>query len=102
MIDLSHANPSVLFVIGALVVGVYFWALTERVSSRIRNSQYWFVGWFAMLMVLATGFQLMTPVLNGLPIDDDIAVPTLFIVLVVITFTMGFIQLYRLRKAARG
>jgi uncharacterized membrane protein YhaH (DUF805 family) len=85
-------------VIGALLVGVYFWALTERVSSRIRNSQYWFVGWFAMLMVLATGFQLMTPVLNGLPIDDDIAVPLIFGVLLLVTFSMYFIQRRRLRR----
>jgi hypothetical protein len=91
----------IYFVIGAgILVGVLS-MLREKTARRIRNSRYWFVGWLGYLLGLSFAANLMMPVLNHFPIDDDIAVPLIAFSAMLIATAMLCVQMYRLRRQIR-
>jgi drug/metabolite transporter (DMT)-like permease len=86
------------FVAGVLCLGIYCWMLTHKVSSRIRNSRYWPIGWLGALLILSMGGKLLIPFFDYLPIDDEVAVPLLFgtmVFLIIIAFSW---QMYKLKR----
>lgn len=94
-------NPTFSLGLGVIALAVYFWMLGDRVSKRIRNSRYWFIGWIGALLILSMAAKLLMPVLNGLPIDDDIAVPVLFVTVFFVTSVMFLVKMYQLRRAVK-
>lgn len=106
MINLSGLNQNVAFVLGLILVSVYCWMLTDRVSKRIRNSKVWVVGWLGGLMILSMGAKLMMPVLNqildGTGLDDETLVPTLLFGVLLVTGIVLCVQLYKLRLLRKG
>jgi uncharacterized membrane protein YhaH (DUF805 family) len=95
-------HPTLSFVCGIPFIALYCWMLTDRISSRIRRSRYWPVGWLGALMILSTGGKLMLPVLNGLPIDDNVAVPVLFGLVMLAILVLSVNNIYQLRKLRQG
>lgn len=86
------------FGLGVILLGVYFWMLSDRISKRIRNSQYWFIGWLGALLILSMGAKLVMPILNGLPINDDVAIPVMFVTIFFVTGVMYLVKMYQLRR----
>ncbi|BDD79787.1 hypothetical protein [Burkholderia phage FLC9] len=106
MINLTGANIWVLFVIGLAFMGVYCWMLTDRVSTRIRNSKAWFLGWLGGLFILSTGAKLMMPVLDMLlsktGMHDEDIIPYLFGLMMIVVLASIAIQLYKFRRIRKA
>lgn len=106
MINLNGANIWVLFVIGLGFMGVYCWMLTDRISTRIRTSKLWALGWLGGLFILSTGAKLMMPVLDMLlsktGAQDEDMIPWLFGLMIVLCVAVVAFQLYKLRRLRKG
>lgn len=102
MINVSGVNQYLLFVVGLMLVVVYCWMLTERVSSRIRNSKVWYLGWLGGLLLLSQGIKLMSPVINmlldGRGVNDEQVVPYLLVGSILLCAIVYAFQMYRFRR----
>lgn len=94
-------REEISFVIGAVIfIGVLF-LLRDDTAKRIRNSPFWFIGWAAYVFGLSFAARLMLPVLNRVPVNDDIAVPILFVVVFFAALVMFVVNIYQLRRNKR-
>lgn len=81
--------------IAAAVGAIQVW----RNADRISNSRYWFIGWAGYLLLLAFAARALSPLFDGLPpIDEDVAVPALFIGVVLLVMAMLVWKERKLRK----
>lgn len=94
-------SPVLSFGLGVILLGCALWMLSDRISTRIRNSRYWFVGWLGYLLVLSFAAKLMLPLYAQAGIDDERAIPVLFVVVIAVTALALFWNLYRFKKPTR-
>lgn len=94
-------NSVFSFGIGVIVLAGALWMLKPSVSTRIRNSRFWVVGWLGYLFALSIAAKLMFPLYASANVDDDKAIPVLFGVMVVLLIGTWFRAMYDLRKQTR-
>lgn len=94
-------HPVFSFGLGVVLLGCALWMLSDRISTRIRKSRYWVVGWLGYLMTLSLAAKLMLPLYAQAGIDDEHAVPVLFVVVIVVTALALFWNLYQFKKPTR-
>lgn len=88
---------AIKFVLGVVLLIGMLNLLREKNASRIRKSRYWPVAFLGWPLGLSVVFGLTAPVLNGLPINDDVAVPVLFVGMIVAIIVVFSYQMYRIR-----
>lgn len=88
------------FTLGILVLFSAFALLCH--ADQIRNSRYWSVGWLAYILLISLGGKLIMPAVNHLNLDDDVAVPCLFIGMALACIVTASYQFYRLRQVKRS
>jgi hypothetical protein len=102
---MTGLHPHVNFACGVPLLALYCWMLTERVSSRIRNSSYWFFGWLGALLILSTGGRLVLPVFNmlldGTGMKDEQIVPWMLTAMILVIAVMYARILYKLHREAQ-
>jgi hypothetical protein len=54
-------NPVLGFILGSIMIGLAICMLSERTSSRIRHSRFWFFGSLTYLLMLSLGGKLVLP-----------------------------------------
>lgn len=94
-------NNLVSFIVGIPALGIALWMLSPSVSTRIRRSRYWFLGWLAYLFLLSLGTRLMIPLWDQAGINDDVAVPVLLGTVMVVVLTMYLWRIWTFRRAIR-
>lgn len=83
----------------ALIAAFFLW---KDHADRIAKTRYWPLGWALYMLLIITAGKMLGPLLNGLPINDDVAVPALFIgVMALCTILLG-VQWYKMRKLRKG
>ena len=88
-----------LYVNIALGIVMFFLAFyLLRHAEKIRNSSYWFMGYFGYLFFIIMGFKFLSPLIDKVNIDDNIAVPVLIGTVVLIIAIMYFWQLRKFRR----
>lgn len=95
-------KDAIYFVFGVIVLIGVLSMLREETARRIRSSRYWIIGWLGYLLGLSFAFNLMTPVLNRLPIDDDVAIPIIGGSVFLVVTVLFFVNVYRLRRFRRS
>jgi hypothetical protein len=94
-------KDAVSFVLGAVILVGVLSMLREDTAKRIRNSNFWVVGWLGYLLGLAVAARLMMPEFDRLPIDDEVAVPLLMASVFLITTVLLISKMRRLRPQRR-
>lgn len=72
------------------------WMLTDKVSRRVRNSRYWFVGWTAYMLAILMATELLLPFYYGPSLDEKYIPLVLGVLIALIWVAVGY-QLYRIR-----
>lgn len=95
-------NTLISGIAGVALFAGALWMLTDKVSTRIRNSSYWPLGWLAFMFALSAAGRLLMPLVSKFDIKDEQAVPlllgALFAVFVVSYGRMRY-QIWKARKA---
>jgi hypothetical protein len=95
-------NQYLSITLGMIAAGVVCWMFSEPVSTRIRNSRVWFLGWLGYLFMVSLAARLLSPLFDRIPLSDDQVIPILFGVVVIVLLVVFILEYSRLRRHRKG
>lgn len=91
-------NAIISFILGIPVVVAIAYMFSNEVSTRIRNSQYWFVGWMTYMFLIVLAFRLMVPLYEQAGFNDGYVTIGVFLVAALMVLLLYVRVIYKVRK----